>query len=199
MTAPVRVIKVGGSLLDWPALATSFARWLAQESTAANVVVVGGGRAVDDVRALDCSRRLGPEAAHWLAIRAMRITAAEYAQALQDVCQPTLVHSLEELRTTCDAGVQVLDVERFLRADARADDALPCSWDVTSDSIAAHVARRIGADELVLLKSALPTAPGSRQALSENGYVDRYFPHAAEQLKVRCVNLRDAAFPQVAV
>ncbi len=42
----------------------------------------------------------------------------------------------------------------------RAEDALPHSWDVTSDSIAAWVAARVGARRLVLIK---PVAgePGS--------------------------------------
>lgn len=199
MTASVRVIKVGGSLLDWPALATSFGRWLSLEPEAANVVVVGGGRAVDEVRAVDRARPLGDEAAHWAAIRAMSVTATQYCQALRDLYDGSLVRGLDELRTSDSAGVQVLDVERFLRADAQTDDALPCSWDVTSDSIAARVARRIDAAELVLLKSALPAAPESREALAHCGYVDQYFPQAAERLKVRCVNLRDGAFPQAAL
>ena len=69
---------------------------------------------------------------------------------------------------------------------------LPESWDVTSDSIAARLAEIIAADELVLLKSA-PAAPGLLHEIAAAGYVDNFFPQAAEGLmRVRFANLRGA-------
>ena len=47
-------------------------------------------------------------------------------------------------------------------------DELPASWDVTSDSIAAWVAREAGAGRLVLVKAAAGLG------------VDEYFPTALE-------------------
>ena len=85
----------------------------------------------------------------------------------------------------------VLDVAPLLRAEQGSHTALPESWDVTSDSIAAHVAHRLQAAELVLLKSTAAPDAASAEVLSAAGYVDAYFPQAAGELFVRCVNLRD--------
>jgi aspartokinase-like uncharacterized kinase len=193
MSGRPRVIKLGGSLLDWPELPANFARWLAQQRPAAQMVVAGGGRLVESLRELDRAGGFPPEMSHWLAVRAMGLTAALAAELLDGA---TLTTSLDAL-DTADAGrLHVFDVERFLREDAGASDALPCGWEVTSDSIAAQVARRIDADELVLLKSALPAGPFDRKALAQSGFVDAYFPRASCGLAVRIVNLRDVGFPQ---
>ncbi len=67
---------------------------------------------------------------------------------------------------------------------------LPVGWHVTSDSIAAWLAKRLAATELVLLKSALPAAD-SVEDLSRSGYCDAYFRTALTGVAVvRCVNLR---------
>jgi aspartokinase-like uncharacterized kinase len=191
-----RVIKLGGSLLDWPELAASFAHWLAGQSPTTNVLVVGGGRPVDVLRGIDCSQGLTDDQAHWLAIRVMSLAASRVAEMLPDA---ELTNSLDAACSPRARGLSILDVEPFLREDAARLDRLPASWDVTSDSIAARVAARIGAEELVLLKSTLPTGPVDQDALARSGYVDRYFPQAARSLRVRAVNLRDECFPQVAL
>jgi hypothetical protein len=53
-------------------------------------------------------------------------------------------------------------------------------------------------EELVLLKSALPPAGSSTLAeLATAGYVDAFFPQAANRLdQVRLINLRDDQFAE---
>ena len=186
----VRVIKLGGSLLDFDPLVTAWSRWLGEQSPAANVVIVGGGKLVEAIRDLDDANALGEEAAHWLSVRAMGYTAANVASILPDV---ELVSRLDELDLT-SAATTILDVWQFLFDDDRfTASPLPCSWQVTSDSIAARVAQRLAAQELVLLKSASPPAFASLPALAEQKFVDAYFPQAVPAgLSVRSVNLRDA-------
>ena len=46
----IRVVKVGGSLLDLPQLPQKLRMWLAAQSPAHNVLVVGGGPLVEQVR-----------------------------------------------------------------------------------------------------------------------------------------------------
>ncbi len=196
MSGPVRVIKLGGSLLDWPDLADMFCRWLAKQSPATNVVVAGGGAIVEALRQLDRAQAMPPETAHWLAIHAMSMTAALAAELLPDA---SLVHRANDLLTTGTAGVRVFDVADFMRDDAQRKDRLPYNWDVTSDSIAARVACRLEAHELVLLKSTLPADGATRKLLADQGFVDVHFPVAAASLPVRCVNLRHRAFPQAAL
>jgi aspartokinase-like uncharacterized kinase len=60
----------------------------------------------------------------------------------------------------------------------RRDDPLPHSWDVTSDSIAAWVARAIGARRLVLVKP-----PG----MSGSGVVDGYFDRVRGTLATEAI------------
>ena len=183
-----RVIKLGGSLLDWPELAQNFRRWLAAQSDAVNILIVGGGTIVDAVRRLDIQHRLTAEAAHWLSIRGMGLTAKFVGELLAEA---TCVHGLDELQFSAGAGLQILEVEQFLRADQASADALPCGWEVTSDSIAARLATILMARELVLLKSTLAAAPSTREELAQSGLVDAYFAHASRTLAVRIVNLRD--------
>jgi hypothetical protein len=75
---------------------------------------------------------------------------------------------------------------------------LPRTWDVTSDSIAARLAALLDADELVLVKSCLPTGELTPGVVAQRGYTDRYFPRAVAGVRVvRCVNLRADGHPEV--
>jgi aspartokinase-like uncharacterized kinase len=196
MSAPRRVVKLGGSLLGWPELAGEFRRWISLQPAAADVMIVGGGALVDALRALAREQSLSAERAHWLAVGAMSLTAALAANLLADA---RLVRAVDGLSSSSPGAVRILDVEQFLRENAEGENPLPCTWDVTSDSIAARVAVAIGAAELVLLKSALPGDRPTLDALAQAGYVDRYFPSAARGLDVRCVHLRNPEFSQIFV
>ncbi len=194
MSGPaVRVVKLGGSLLERDDLAGRLEAWFARQSPACNVLVVGGGRFVELLREWDRRAGVPAETMHWLAVRAMSITAALVAELLPDArCAATL----DELRRNESGGVQIFDVERFLRDDGRRRDALPQDWRVTSDSIAARIAAQIDADELVLLKSTLPAERGDLESWTREGFVDGYFANAAEGLAVRAVDLRDGCFAE---
>jgi 5-(aminomethyl)-3-furanmethanol phosphate kinase len=57
-----------------------------------------------------------------------------------------------------------------------AEDSIPQSWDVTSDSIAAWLANKLGAQHLVLLKSDKSDSNElSIKAMTDNGMVDVAF------------------------
>jgi aspartokinase-like uncharacterized kinase len=191
MTVRVRVIKLGGSLLDLPELAARFRHWLSLQPRAVNVVIVGGGPLVETLRELDARLQLPAETTHWVAVKAMDLMA-ELVAGLLDAGKPAL--AVDELQMF-DAELQVLQVERFLRDDARSGIPLPCGWQVTSDSIAARVAAVLGARELVLLKSTAPAGPPTREQCAHSGFVDAYFARAAKTVgSVRSVNLRDPHF-----
>jgi aspartokinase-like uncharacterized kinase len=194
MTRPVRVVKLGGSLLEWPELATWLRAWLAVPPPAVNVMIVGGGALVEKLRELDAVHALPVETSHWLAIRAMSITAAVVAGLMPEA---KLVEAIEQLEFSESGPLQILDAQQFVSREHGSAAALPASWDVTSDSIAARVATVLHAHELVLLKSSLPAGPTNLESLARSGYVDAYFPSAAKSLVVRCVNLRSPDFAQV--
>jgi aspartokinase-like uncharacterized kinase len=192
-SAVPRVVKLGGSLLDLPELAGRLRGWIAEQPPARNLIIVGGGQFAEALRALDRVHHLGDEACHGLAVGAMSLTARLLHAVVPD--WPLITWPGELARAGPPA---IFDVADFLAADERSTDRppLPHSWDVTSDSIAARVAWRVAATELVLLKSSLPPENSDTAAAASPGYVDAHFPQAAAGLRVRCVDLRDASCPE---
>jgi aspartokinase-like uncharacterized kinase len=178
------VIKVGGSLFDWPDLPGRLAADLRRRRGGAGrlVLLSGGGRAADHVRELDRTFGLGDLRAHRLALRSMDLTAHVLAALLPDL---DVVEELPALDETWNRGrIPVLAPRRWLdEVDARSPDPLPASWDVTSDAIAARVAVALGAEGLVLLKSA-PMPPGiDRREAARLGLVDPAFPEVSHDLE----------------
>jgi aspartokinase-like uncharacterized kinase len=142
------------------------------------IVVPGGGAFADEVRRADRRFKLGDSAAHWMAILAMD----QYGHLLADLAPGAVV--ARRRQELVPGRLNVLAPSAWLR---RAD-RLPHSWDVTSDSIAAWVARALRARRLLLVKHAeafIGPARGPRRmpvrrrrlaALSE--VVDPYFARA---------------------
>jgi 5-(aminomethyl)-3-furanmethanol phosphate kinase len=190
-----RVIKLGGSLLNWRGFPEALRTWCAQQTPMANVIVVGGGELVEAVRRLDRTHELPEATAHWLAIGALTVTARLAANL---IAGSIVHHRLDELDLADEIGLQILDVLEFMQDDARSGDPLPETWDVTSDSIAARVAQRLEASELALLKSTLPDLANGACAIEElaaSGYVDGYFPTCVPRgIRLRYVNLRSEEF-----
>ncbi|MBI1901213.1 MAG: hypothetical protein HYS13_08900 [Planctomycetia bacterium] len=185
-----RVIKLGGSLLDYPTWADQFRAWRAKQQEAVDLVVVGGGRLVEAVRETDRELALGDEISHWLAIKLMSHQARHVLEILG---LTAMENDLNAIRAISRAGLYVADPWPIVRADENADDGglLPHSWDVTSDSIAARIAQLWPADELVLLKSARPKCDAKdAAALAAAGFVDGHFPRVAAGLSWRVADLR---------
>jgi aspartokinase-like uncharacterized kinase len=190
---PLRVVKLGGSLLLCRDLARRWRCWLDQQPAAANLLVVGGGQVVNAVRAADEAHRLPALAAHALAIESMSVTARLAALLLEDVellAEPDAVAAW--MRSP--RAPAIFDLGSLWRTEPWRETFAPIepSWDATSDSLAAALARCVGAAELALLKSADAPPGATLAALAAAGYVDRYFPQAAAGLAVRWVNLRGA-------
>ncbi|MDW8223747.1 MAG: hypothetical protein RMJ82_12445 [Gemmatales bacterium] len=182
------VVKLGGSLLDLPGLVSKLAHWL-NSMARPSVLVVGGGGLVDWLRHMDALHGLPCALTHELAIEMMRCNARWLTAMLP---QAVLVSDF----TTCQRawrnhGQPVLDPVTFCRHDSDLADALPVGWQVTSDSIAAQLAWRWRAAELVLLKSCHPPCH-DWQRLAELGLIDAHFPSIAHRLSViRWVCWRD--------
>lgn len=154
------VVKIGGSLLAHPATLDQVMAAVAEAARHWRVLIVpGGGPMADTVRQVDRALHLSPDASHWMAMKAMD----QLAELLADRYAPAaLVTDAHELRQALRlANLPVLAPYRWLR-DA---DALPHSWEVTSDSIAAWLAGELGARRVVLVK-----APGASGEL-----VDAHF------------------------
>jgi len=132
------------------------------------LVVPGGGPFADAVRRAYDTCGLSERAAHRMAILAMDL----YGVLLSDVSGvPTTRDPLE----TCLPAV-------LLPSGCLEDDPFEPSWEVTSDTIAAHVARLRGEGGLLLLKSA-----------EGPEVVDRVLPSYLERHGMACrvVNARE--------
>jgi aspartokinase-like uncharacterized kinase len=110
-------------------------------------------------------------AAHHMALLAME----QYALALASL-QPrfTLAASIAAIRRASREGR--VPVWSPVAMVLRARD-IPPSWDITSDSLAAWLAGRIGAEQLLLVKhGAAPADAVDAAALAARGVVDPAFP-----------------------
>lgn len=184
------MIKLGGSLLDLDDLVERLLDVINEVSFP--LLVTGGGGLADFVRQWDDQGLLTEHEAHQLAIASMSFNAGNLAQ--RDNRFQVVASYDDALGVTSLGRIPLLDVMQVLFAEERRRPALPTiprSWDVTSDSIAAWLARAWGAD-LWLLKSVDP--------VDVHGDVDQWFFEAAKGLsEFRWVNLRSASRTPVAV
>jgi aspartokinase-like uncharacterized kinase len=162
------VLKLGGSLANSGGLTACLAALAGSRGEV--VVVPGGGVFADAVR--EAQRRFGFSdlAAHHMALLAME----QYALVLVDRL-PRLrpCRTLEEMGRAAQAGDPAIWLPTTL---ALADPTIPQSWNVTADSLAAWLARRVAAERLVLVKSVAAPRPLDADALAASGLVDTAFP-----------------------
>ena len=185
------VVKLGGSLLDWPDWPARLTKFLAGLPDLQPVLVVGGGRFADVLRDFDRIHGLGETRSHALALRVLDTTAHLAAALLPG---SVVIDDLAQIPAIHDQGkLPILAPRTFLDRDDRvAPDPLPHAWTTTTDSIAARLARHLRAG-LILLKST-PIPPGDPDwpTLARLGLVDPEFPRAvAGPAKVSVVCLKD--------
>ncbi|RWK37093.1 (5-formylfuran-3-yl)methyl phosphate synthase [Mesorhizobium sp.] len=138
------VVKLGGSTAD----AAEMADWVAAlaGSKLPIVIVPGGGRFADQVRETQIYMDFSDTAAHAMAILAME----QFAQIILDRDERLApARSLEEMGRALDAGKVPVWLPSSLALPA---PDIPASWDVTSDSLAAWLAGKLGANALLLIK-----------------------------------------------
>ena len=191
----IAVLKLGGSLLDLPDLSVRVQTVFNKLGSDRPLLVCGGGAAADIVRGWDERFRLNEERAHWLALEAIRLNQ----RLLLDLL-PKL--ELVASRAAAESAwrhdrVPLLDLAAFVSIEEASLDVherLPHTWDVTSDSLAAWVALRWPASQLVLLKSIdwpFDEQVVSHRLMAERGLVDAYFPTIARNLPmIRWCHLR---------
>jgi 5-(aminomethyl)-3-furanmethanol phosphate kinase len=165
--APLLVVKIGGSLHDSPNLA----RWIeALKRWPHRLTLVGGGGPfADAVRAAQPKLHYSDETAHAMAVLAME----QYALALSELYGLDLAETREEIDAIHAKGRIAL--WRASKMVGAARDIAP-GWDVTSDSLAAWLARQSRADALLMIKSVDIGADSASASLVSAGIVDPAFP-----------------------
>ena len=166
------VVKLGGSLNCDPLL-PQWLEMLAQLGGGRVTVVGGGGDFADAVRRSQALWRFDDLAAHNMAILAM----VQSAYLMRALCPAlTMARGDADIRRVLHLGrAAVWSPAELLREQVDADT----NWDVTADSIALGLARRLNAERLVLVKSCAVDATLSFPELGAAGVVDRRFASAA--------------------
>ena len=150
-----QVVKIGGSL--FPDYAIELAKQLKNTDS---LIILGGGEFANLIRKYDSTQSFSAEVTHYTAIDCMDIIA----KLVDDKVDSTkLAFSIDEINEILDEGfTPIFVVSDFLKKE----DPFECSWDVTSDSIAAYVAHIFNANLFIVtnvngIYTQEPEEPGS--------------------------------------
>lgn len=174
MPASLLVLKLGGSLLESGRL-TAVLDLVAKRKRPV-IVVPGGGKFADQVREAQIANGFDDASAHRLALFAMHQMANVIASRSRHFAPAA---TKEEFGM---AGVNGLVPVWLPSTMAGADPAIPKSWEMTSDSLAAWLAGAVGAKDVALVKSCLIDPAASLEDLSASGVIDPLFQGYVEKL-----------------
>ncbi|MCU4139296.1 MAG: 5--3-furanmethanol-phosphate kinase MfnE [Methanophagales archaeon] len=191
------VVKLGGSLFKEGRSILRFLRDFAAERGLSIVVVPGGGPFADFIRKISSSAGISDEASHWMSILAMH----QYAFFLTDGVEVPLVERLEEISHTergaekAGGGTCVVFLPFNL---LREEDELKHSWDVSSDTIAAFVAKKLGERKIIKItdvdgiyddKGRIIHRIHARDMIKRGflGCVDAELPRFLAENRMRCI------------
>ena len=163
------VVKIGGSLLGSPELE----KWLdvAAKFSDGNIIIVpGGGVFANAVREAQILSKISDVCAHRLALLAMD----QFGLMLANM-NPLLATASSEMeideRTWQHRGIIWLPSKMVLNSNS-----IPQNWDMTSDSLAAWLAQKLGAQHLILVKSDKPSDKKlCLKTITKDGLVDPVF------------------------
>lgn len=162
------IVKLGGSLTTQPEL-RPWLQMLAEVGGGRVTVVPGGGPFAQSVRQVQSRLHFDELTAHNMAVLGM----AQMALMLHGL-EPRLVLATDEadIRRALHRGAPALWAPYMALRDA---PDLLSSWDVTSDSLALWLARRMNAERVLLVKTCALPADASLADLAQQGVVDTRF------------------------
>jgi len=139
------VIKIGGSLSQKPKALRALCQKLSLLANKHLIIIIpGGGKFADYVRETDKQFTLSDATAHHMAILGMN----QYGLLLADLTPNSqVIDNLEKAKKN-KTGVIVFLPSKFMTSNKE----LPKSWEVTSDSIAAYIAKKLDAERVLLIK-----------------------------------------------
>ncbi len=167
------VVKLGGSLCSDPVL-PQWLELLAQLGGGRVTLVCGGGSFADEVRRAQAQWQFNDLAAHNMAVLAMAQTAYQVNAMNPGLLLAT---SKSDIRRVLHKGQTALWLPLEWQRDQ--PDA-QTNWEVTGDSIALDLARRLNAERMVLVKSCNVDPRIPLAQLSEEGIVDKRFASMAD-------------------
>jgi aspartokinase-like uncharacterized kinase len=175
----IAILKLGGSLMDNGREIMQFLSDYAETKALSFIVIPGGGPFAEVIRTLSEERAISDDTAHWMAVLAMHQYGLFLAGSEQEI---PVAESMEELN---NAGPISIVLPYKLLKD---DDSLPHTWDVTSDTIAAFIAHKLGEKTFVKLTDV-------DGILDENGVLIKKI-HAKELVDKEHKGCVDAELPR---
>lgn len=165
------MVKLGGSLASDPAQLQRWLSMLATDGAGKVVIVPGGGPYADLVRESQAKLGFSDSTAHRMAILAMEQFALTLVALAPGLTPADSAEGILEVLAQGGVPVWLPGIMTI------GNPEIPESWDVTSDSLAAWLARQSGAEKLVLVKCcAVPAGQASPEKLRSLEIVDAAFP-----------------------
>ena len=163
------VVKLGGSLASTPEL-KKWLQVLAVHGRGRVIIVPGGGPFADQVRIAQQQWGFDDATAHKMAILAMEQYGLMLSRIETDL---VVVHSLTDIKKALSSQRLALWFPAKMLFDS---SELPLTWDITSDSIAAWLATKTNATNLLLVKhQASEINKSNLDDLQMSGAVDSGF------------------------
>ena len=181
------VVKLGGSLSRSDALIKSLNSVEQNYADSAVVIVPGGGAFADQVRWAQQRWRFDDTTAHRMAILAMQQMALLIKGLKDDF---SIARSVNDIQKQLSRQKIVIWLPDIVELD---NSAIKASWDITSDSLAAWLAKILPATELILVKSAIIDSSLSLQQLAKLDIVDKVFCDFVSQatFRLQVINQQD--------
>ena len=178
------VIKLGGSLSQSDTLVRCLYSIEQNYLDRAVVIVPGGGAFADQVRSAQQRWQFDDQTAHRMAILAMQQMALLINGLKSNFYIARSVTGIREQLYNQKIVIWSPDIVELDNASIQA------SWDITSDSLAAWLAKALSARELILVKSAMIDPSLSLQQLAKQGIIDKGFCEFVKQatFKIQVIN-----------
>jgi len=165
----MRVIKLGGSLMSDETSLVQCLTTIEKKYKGKVVIVPGGGIYADLVRTTQQKWKFSDETAHGMAILAMKQLALLLKSIKPDFILAESVDSLQVKLMNKSPVIWSPDIQEINAS------SIKTNWEVTSDSLAAWLAGKLNAAELILIKSAEIPVGSNIQQSQHNGLVDKAF------------------------
>jgi hypothetical protein len=114
------------------------------------IIITGGGSYANFIRLIDKKLNIGDDLAHWGAILAMEWNSIKLHNQFPEIPLFLQLSELSDYLKKNSKERQMLIFQSF--SFLYKEDILPHSWKVTSDSIAIHIASKLGLGKCFLIK-----------------------------------------------
>jgi 5-(aminomethyl)-3-furanmethanol phosphate kinase len=178
------IVKLGGSLSQSDALIKCLNNIEQNYQGGTVVIVPGGGAFADQVRLAQQCWLFNDQTAHSMAILAMQQMALLFNGIKGNFAIARSLNDIQKQLRQQKTVIWSPDIDELDNTEIQA------TWDITSDSLAAWLAKELSATELILVKAASIDASLSLQQLAKQNIIDKGFCDFIKQatFKIEIIN-----------